>query len=66
MKEMCATQDFDRVGTHRQAAPKIVEIYEGDVRKLLIVIISELMTDPFSQDEDNDGISEHGQHCHMK
>ena len=30
---------------------------EGDVRKLLTVITSELMTDPFLLDKDDDGIS---------
>ena len=57
MKEMCAIQDSDRVGTHREAAPKRVERDESDVQKLLTVITSELMTDPFSLDNVDDGIS---------
>ena len=46
MKEMCAIQDSDRDDTHREA-----------VRKLLTVITSELMTDPFSLYEDDGDIS---------
>ena len=58
MKEMCAIQDSDRVGTHREAAPKRVDRDESDVRKLLTAITPELMIDPFSVDEDDDdGVS---------
>ena len=56
MKEMCAIQNSDRVGTHREAGIKMFERDEGDVRKLLTVITSELMTDPFLLDKDDDGI----------
>jgi hypothetical protein len=57
MKEMCGLHDSDRVGTHREAASKRVERGEADVQKLLRVMTSELMTDPFSLAEDEDGIS---------
>ncbi|KAI0214203.1 hypothetical protein LSAT2_000704 [Lamellibrachia satsuma] len=41
----------------KKSAQKRVERDEDDVRKLLTVITSELMTDPFSMDKDDDGIS---------
>ncbi len=50
---MCALQDSDRVGTHREAAaPRRMLRDDDDVSKLLTVITSWLMTDPFSLDED--------------
>ena len=42
------------VGTHREAAPRWMLRDDDDVRKLLTVITSGLMTDPFSLDEDDD------------
>ena len=54
MKEMCALEDSDRVGTHREAAPRRMLRDDDDVRKLLTVITSGLMTDPFSVNEDED------------
>ena len=49
MKDMCAL--------HREAAPRRMLSDDDDVRKLLIVITSGLMTDPFSLNEDDDEIS---------
>ena len=57
MKDMCALEDSDRVGTHREAAPRRMLRDDDDVRKLLTVITSGLMTDPFSVNEDEDDIS---------
>ena len=54
MKNMCALQDSDRVVTHREAAPRRMLTDDDDVRKLLTVITSGLMTYPFSLDEDYD------------
>ncbi len=54
---MCALQDSYRVGTQREAAPRRILRDDDDVRKLLIVITSGLMTDPLSLDEDDDEIS---------
>ena len=54
---MCALQDSDRVGTHREAVPRRILRADDDVRKLLTVKTSGLMTDPFSLDEDDDEIS---------
>ena len=51
IKEMCAIQNSHWY--HREAAPKRVERGEGDVRKMLTLIASVLM----SLDEDDDGIS---------
>ena len=57
MKDMCALQDSDRVGTHRVASPRRMLRDDDDVRKLLTVITSGLMSDPFSSNENEDDIS---------
>ena len=57
MRDMCALQDSDRVGTHREAATIWKLGYLDDVRKLLTLITSGLMTDPFSMKEEGDDIS---------
>lgn len=54
-KDMCGLHDSDRVGTHREGASKRVERDEADIQKLLKVITSGMMTDPFSLDEEEDG-----------
>ena len=51
MRDMFALQDSDRVGTPREAAPRRMLRDDDDVRKLLTVITSGLMTDPFSLNE---------------
>ena len=56
-RDMCALQDSDRVGTHTEAAPRLMLRDDDDVLKLLTVITSGLMTDPFSLDEEDDEIS---------
>ena len=52
MKEMCALQDSDRIGTHREADQRgwrEMKVMFGSCR-----LSSELMTDPFSLDKDDD------------
>ena len=55
-KKMCDLHDSDRVGTHRERASKRVERDEADIQKLLRVITSGMMTDPFSLDEEEGGV----------
>lgn len=57
MKEMCGLHDSDRVGTHREGASKRVERDEADIQKLIRIITSGMMTDPFSLDEDEHCVS---------
>ena len=57
MRDVCALQDSDRVGTHTEATPRRMLRDDDDVRKLLTVITSGLMTDPFSLNKDDDEIS---------
>ena len=48
LKVMYTIHDNDRLGTHKEAAPKRVQC-EGDVQKLVNCFTSGSMTDPFSQ-----------------
>lgn len=47
---MCGKSD--RVGTHKEAAPKRVQRDEKDVEKIVACFKSGLMKDPFSEDND--------------
>ena len=49
LKEMYGLQDSDKV-PHKEAAPKRVQRYEDDVRKLVKCFTSGLMNNPFSED----------------
>ena len=53
LKDMYAFQDSDRVGTHKEAAPKRVQRDKSDVDKLVACFTSGMMIDPFSQDNDS-------------
>ena len=57
MRDMYALQDSDRVVTHREAEPRRMLRDHDDVRKLLTVITSGLITDPFSLNEEDNEIS---------
>ena len=50
---MYALQDSDRVGTHKEAAPKRVRRDENDVEKLVACFTSGMMIDPFSKGNDS-------------
>ncbi|KAK3698753.1 hypothetical protein QZH41_004049 [Actinostola sp. cb2023] len=52
VKQMCGINDPDRVGTHKEAAPKRVQRDEKDVQKIVTCFKSGLMKDPFSEDND--------------
>ena len=53
LKDMYALQDSDRVGTHKEAAPKRVRRDENDVEKLVACFTSGMMIDPFSKGNDS-------------
>ena len=53
---MCGFNDSDRVGTHKEAAPKRRRRDEDFVNKLVSTITSGLMTGPFCLDDvDSEG-----------
>jgi hypothetical protein len=52
VKKICGINDSDRVGTHKEAAPKRVQRDEKDVEKMVACFKSGLMKDPFSDDND--------------
>ena len=52
---MCDINDPDRVGTHKEAAPKRVERDGKDVQSIVSSFKSGFMNDPFS--EENDSLS---------
>ncbi|CAH3184788.1 unnamed protein product [Porites lobata] len=53
LKEMYAIRDSDRMGTHKESQPKRVQRDEEDVKKLIACFSSNLMTNPFECDADN-------------
>ena len=53
VKQMCGIDDPDRVGTHKQAAPKRVQRNENDVQKIVTCFSSGLMKDTFSEESDS-------------
>ena len=53
LKEMYATCDSDRMGTHKESQPKRVQCDEEDVKKMIARFSSNLMTNPFECDADN-------------
>lgn len=53
LKDMYAIRDGDRLGTHKEAAPKRVKRDESDVQKLVNCFTSGLMTNPFTQETDS-------------
>ena len=52
VKQMCGINDSERVGTHKEAAPKRVQRDEKDVEKIVACFKSGLMKDPFLGDND--------------
>ena len=53
-EEHCVLYKTHTEFIHREAAPRRMLRDDDDVRELLTVITSGLMTDPFSLDEDDD------------
>ena len=53
LKEMYAIRESDRLGTHKESQPKRVQRDEEDVNKILACFSSNLMTNPFDCDADN-------------
>ena len=53
VRRMCGSDDPDRIGTHKEAAPKWVEREENDVQKITTCFKSGLMKDPFAEESDS-------------
>ena len=49
VRRMCGSDDPDRIGTHKEAAPKRVERYENDVQKIITCFKSGFMKDLFAE-----------------
>ena len=67
VKEMCGMQDADTVGTHKETAPKRLERDEADIQKLLTIVNTGQITEPFCLEEaqeDSHNILTTNQHCH--
>ena len=52
-ENMYAICDSDRMGTHKESQPKRVQGDEEDVKKVIACFSSNLMTNPFECDADN-------------
>lgn len=50
VQQMGGIKDLDRVGTHKEKAPKRVQHEENDVQKIVTSFKSGLMKNPFSED----------------
>ena len=50
---MCGIAETDRVGSHKEAAPKRVERDENDVQRIITCFKSGLMQDPFNDESDS-------------
>ena len=52
---MCATQDDERVGTHKEAGKARLQRDESDIQRLMVTFKSELAANPFDIDASEEG-----------